>query len=94
VWARELPEDAYRDSDERLVSRFNAGLRHEHRRYDGKRGAILKRRTIEGASEFRPFVLPRAGEIHVGSSKAAELQRINRLLAAFEARGRSRAGTK
>ena len=82
-WTQDLAVDQRASLDQLLVSRFGRGLVREAEQNQRRLSRILRRGTIETEDEFR-LLSSRADEIHADDSKAGELERINRLLVAFQ----------
>jgi hypothetical protein len=82
-WTDDLSMAQRRGLEELLVSQFGKGLREFGRREERDLERILKSGRIRNDEEFR-LVSKEAEKIYADEGKAAELKRINALLADYE----------
>lgn len=82
-WATDLSPQHQQQLDELLASKFGRGLTDERKDVQKEIARVLRRGQIDTADECR-LLMARADEIYADDAKRSELEKINRLLAAFQ----------
>lgn len=82
-WAKGFSPKHQRELDELLHASVGRGLKEGQRLFEKQVNAILKRGRTRNEDEAR-LLLERADEIYANESKRDELEKINRLLVAYE----------